>query len=379
MNAPDNAINDPSSAVLQQAADFAPLSPRRMLVIGGIALILAGMILGDIFAAFILHPNAGRIGAALGSATQAVAAGDPQTAGAAFAKIGGRLENRGTKVDAHAHMISFGYLALLLALLQPLVAFTEQRKKFLAQLFLLGATLLPIGVFLIHYVGLKWSPLESIGWASIFADLGGAFVLLACLAELFGLWRGVRLRVSQRSPITAADELLTDRSWSSRVLLSGGTLLILLGFLHGSYYAAASLYRNETRDSELLTAMTVNAAGKNLAVANLAVLDYGQLQGAKAVNIAAHSHVIEFGILAILVAFFQPYVFLEEKWKKIWAVMLLAGSLALPLFVLMEFRWGLLAGGLADMGGLLVICALFAMLVGIWRHTGKLDAAGGNS
>jgi len=59
--------------------------------------------------------------------------------------------------------------------------------------------------------------------------------------------------------------------------------------------------------------------------------------------------------------------------------MLLAGSLALPLFVLMELRWGLLAGGLADMGGLLVIFALFAMLVGIWRHTGKLDAAGGNS
>jgi hypothetical protein len=379
MSAPENAINDPASTVLSRVDGFARLSARRMLVIGGMALILAGMILGDIFAVFILHPNADRIGAALESGTEAVAAGDPQAAGAAFAKIGGHLENRGTKVDAHAHMISFGYLALLLALLEPFVRFTEQGKKFLAQLFLLGATLLPVGVFLIHYVGLKWSPLEAIGWASIFADLGGAFVLLACLAELVGLWRGSRLHLRQHPPIPAADELFTDRSWASRLLLSGGTLLILLGFMHGSYYAAVNLYHNETRDSELLTAMTVNAAGNNLTVANQAVLDYGKLQGVKAVNIAAHSHVIEFGILAILVAFFQPYVFLEEKWKKVWAVTLLIGSLALPFLVLMELRWGLLAGGLADLGGLLVIIALFSMLVGIWRYTGKLDAAGGNS
>ena len=63
--------------------DFAPLSARRMLAIGGLALILVGMILGDIFAVFILHPNAGRIGRALESATEAVAAQDPESAGAA--------------------------------------------------------------------------------------------------------------------------------------------------------------------------------------------------------------------------------------------------------------------------------------------------------
>jgi len=39
----------------------------------------------------------------------------------------------------------------------------------------------------------------------------------------------------------------------------------------------------------------------------------------------------------------------------------------------------LLAGGLADAGGLLVIIALSAMLVGIWRYTGKLDSAAGGS
>ncbi|MGH9712850.1 MAG: hypothetical protein ACRD5M_06075 [Candidatus Acidiferrales bacterium] len=373
MSARENAINH--SATLTSDNDFAPLSARRMLVIGGIALILTGMILGDIFAVFILHPNADRIGSALLSATQAVAAKNPESAGAAFAKIGGYLENRGTKVDAHAHMISFGYIALLLALLQPYVAFTELRKKFLAKLFLLGAALLPMGVFLIHYVGLAGSPLESIGWASIFADLGGALVLVACVGELAGLWR----HLHRESGPSHADELLADRSWPSRALLSGGTLLILLGFMHGTYYAAANLYRYEARDSELLSTMTAKAAANDLPGAKAAVGEYGQLQGAKAVNIAAHSHIIEFGILSILIAFFQRYVFFGDRWRRIWAVTLLIGSLALPFFVLMELRWGLLAGGLADIGGLLVIIALLAMLVGIWRYTGKLDAAGADS
>ncbi|MGH9704038.1 MAG: hypothetical protein ACRD4K_11740, partial [Candidatus Acidiferrales bacterium] len=51
-----------SGGVAPAEAGFAPLSARRMLVIGGIALILVGMVLGDLFAVFILHQNAGRIG-----------------------------------------------------------------------------------------------------------------------------------------------------------------------------------------------------------------------------------------------------------------------------------------------------------------------------
>jgi hypothetical protein len=363
----------PGAAMAQFAERFAPRSARRIFVIGGIGLILCGMILGDIFAAFILHPNANRIGENLLAATRAVASHDPQAAGAALQNIGGLLENRGTKVDAHSHMIGFGYIALLIALLQPYVRFPDAAKKFLAKLFVLGATLLPVGVFLIHYVGMAGSPFAAIGWASVFGDFGGFLVWVVCLCELAGLAKYFHAQ----SAVRASDELLNDRSWGARTLLSGGTLLVLIGFLHGSYYAGAHLFRYEARDGELLSAMTTQAAGGDSAAALQAVADYGQLQGAKAVNVAAHAHVIEFGVLAILLAFFQPYVFLSEKWRRIWAVILLIGSLALPVFVLLELQWGLLAGGLADVGGLLVIIALFAMLVGIWRYTGKLDSSAG--
>src|SRR5215813_2648295 len=160
------------------------MSARRLLVAGGIALILAGTVFGDIFAVFVLHQNAGRIGASLAAATAAVEAGDPKAVLAHFTQIGEFLENRGTKVDAHVHIIDFGFLALLLALLQPYVALLESTRRRLAILFTIGAFLLPVSVFAIHYVGLKYSPLSSIGWASILADFGGLLVIVACAGML---------------------------------------------------------------------------------------------------------------------------------------------------------------------------------------------------
>src|SRR5436305_11978106 len=99
-------------------ATFAPMSARRLLVLGGIALIAGGMLLGDLFAVFILHQNAGRQAAELVAANQAVALGDASAVNKAFSSLGGLLEDRGTKVDAHVHAIGAGYLALMLALVQ---------------------------------------------------------------------------------------------------------------------------------------------------------------------------------------------------------------------------------------------------------------------
>ena len=160
-------------------------------------------------------------------------------------------------------------------------------------------------------------------------------------------------------------------------MLAGGVLLILAGFLYGAYYATVYLYAHEARDLELLQTMVDNAAAKNLDAARAAVAAYGGLGGEKGVRIAAHAHIIEFGLLAMLLAFVQRYVFLSERWRRRWVLVLLAGSALLPVAVLMELRWGLLAGAFADTGGFLVIAALSGMLVGIFRHTGQLDAKQG--
>jgi hypothetical protein len=356
-------------SALAHATAFARLSARRLLTLAGIGMILAGMIFGDIFAVFVLHQNAARVGTSLAAAAQSAAAGDAAAVGSHFKNTGEFLENRGTKVDTHVHLIAFGYLALMLALVQPWVKLSETVRRRLAWLLIYGAVLLPVGVFLIHYVGLAYSPVEAIGWASIFADLGGLMVLAATIANLAGIWRYFRTK----EPLLP-DQLLRDRSAASRWLLAGGLLLILAGFVHGAYYAGVDLYRHEAADYSILSQMSAAAAAQNQAQINQSLADYGQLQGDKAVKIAAHAHIIEFGLLAMLLAFFQPYVQLSETWKRRGAKVLLCGSLLLPVCVLMEMKFGLMAGGLADLGGLLAILALLAMWIGILRYTGSVDA-----
>lgn len=174
------------ASTTSSSSNFVPMSARRLYVFGGIALIAAGLLFGDIFAVFILHQNAGRQGETLLAACRAVAAGNPVAVHDLFAHLGGLLEDRGTKVDAHVHMIDAGYLALLLALVQSYVALSQSAKKIMAVQFVACGALLPIGIFLIHYVGLTYSPFPVIGWASVLADSAGALLILVLVAQAWG-------------------------------------------------------------------------------------------------------------------------------------------------------------------------------------------------
>ncbi len=347
------------------------MSAQRLLIFGGLALIVAGMIFGDIFAVFVLHQNGGRTGETLLAAAQAAADRDEAGVRNAFSSVGGLLEDRGTKIDTHVHMSDAGYLALLLALVQPYVALPSRRKRRLAQIFLAGSVMLPVGIFLIHYVGLAHSPFAVIGWASVLADVGGAVLIVGLAGETWGLWKylwGEHRKVELESA--------GERSWAERALLSGGTILVLMGFAYGAWYAAFDLYPQEQGEVRILNALAEQASANHQEAMTRVVEAYGGLAAAKAISIAAHSHIIEFGLLALLLSFVQPYVLLSETWKRRWVTVFLAGSVLLPVFVLLELKMGLVAGGIADVAGFLVMVALIGMLVGMVRQTGRVDTMG---
>lgn len=364
---PDGASFATTNPAPGFASAFAPMSARRLYIFGGIALIAAGLLFGDIFAVFILHQNAALQGEALIAASRAVAAGNAAAVNEVFSHLGNILEDRGTKVDAHVHMIGAGYLALLLALVQPYIALSRAIKKSLATLFIVGGVFLPVGIFLIHYVGLAGSPFSAIGWASVLADSAGALLILVLIVQAWGFRQYLRSRELSEPELPAAD------SMPRRALLTGGTILVLLGFLHGAYYAGTLLYEHEQMETAILQRLINAATAGNLNAITTEVNNFGGLAGARAVNIAAHSHIIEFGLLAMLLSFVQPFVFLSEKWKRRWVKVLLGGSVILPVFVLLELKLGLLAGGIADIGGLMVVAGLIGMLVGILRYSGGLD------
>jgi hypothetical protein len=146
--------------------------------------------------------------------------------------------------------------------------------------------------------------------------------------------------------------------------------------LYGAWYAGVDLYQHEARETQILkNLLDASTGGKGGTVVEVA--SYGSLAAEKAVKIAAHSHVIEFGLLAMLLSFVQPFVYLGDRWKRRWVMLLLGGSMILPVFVLLELNLGLVAGAIADVGGLLVMIALVGMLVGVLRYSGRLDAVSG--
>ena len=354
-------------------------SSQRMLAIGGVLLILCGMLFGDIFAVFILHPNNDNIGREMFLAAQAVSDGEPELVTPHFAAVGSYLENRGTKVDAHNHMVQFGFLALLLALLQPFVAYSTDTRRRIAKLFLFGAVLLPPSVFAIHYVGLTYSPLATIGWASIFADLGGLLVILACAFTLMGLWRHARGQRFSPEQQASPSRFAECDSRESLLLLRGGVLLLLVGYLFGAWYASGDFERLAATEQQVLSDVLDQAAASDMQAVTASFTEYGNMLAEKGIKIAAHAHVNEVGMMALLLAFIQHLIFLSPRWKRIWVGVILVGFAGLPLSILLELKLGLLAGGMADVSGLLIIIALAGMLFGLLRQSGREDYQAGSS
>lgn len=342
---------------------------QRVLAVGGLLAIAGGMLFGDVFAMFVLHPNNARIGQAMYEAALMIPAGDTEGILSRFTAIGGFLENRGTKVDAHSHWIHMGYIALLLAILQPYIDFRSGSKLKLAWLFVLSAFLLPVSIFAIHYVGLAWSPLEHIGWASIFADLFGFLLGVAVALSLWGLWRHWRLSAV---PVEGPRFLHSDEG-ASRTLLVGGLLLLVWGFLYGAAYAAWGISGAGVAETDILRNIVTHAAAEESGALNAAFAAYGEYQMYRAINVATHTHINEMGILLLLLSFIQPFVYYSDVWKRRWARTAVAGAFLLPVGILMEIKFGIVGSVVADLSGFIAIIALMAMLFGLLRYTGVRD------
>jgi hypothetical protein len=336
---------------------------QRVLTIGGLLLIAGGMLFGEIFAIFILHPNNARIGEAMYAASQLIPQGDVEGIFGHFQAIGGFLENRGTKVDAHSHGIHVGYIALLLAALQPWVNFSEDGKRRAAWFFVACGLGLPVSIFLIHYVGLAYSPVEHIGWASIMADLFGALLSLAVFLQFLGLWRHAR----------SGERLDTGQGpgggeQASRLLLAGGLLLLVWGFLYGAFYAAWLESGKAIPEVDILKSIVTNAASQNQELLGQDFAAYGKFQMYRAINVATHTHINEMGILLLLLSFAQRLLPYSDSARTRWAILAVAGGFLLPVGILLEIPYGVVGSVIADSAGFAVIASLVAMLLGLLRH-----------
>src|SRR6266481_5663178 len=235
----------------------------RILVFGGISLILAGMLLGEVFAIFISHVASAQIRREwTESMIPEIAQGDLAAVGAGYSRIEDLLER------------------------------PERIRRALALCIVVGGLTQSVFVFVSY-----WATQQARDWALLSSAAGGALVLFGVLATLTGL-RGTPLR----SDFGAETSRLLS-SASSQILLKTGVFLILTGMVFGFYYAWVFVTQHEPQQIALLDGALASALSHDPSGATTSITAYRALQSRIAIVTAAHSHIIEMGIMAVLLAF----------------------------------------------------------------------------
>lgn len=339
--------------------DFRRMDASRILCFGGIFLIIAGMFLGEIYAIFISHAANAEIKRGWISVVEAVTSRNPEAVRQQFTVIEELTTQKGRTTNTHSHIGAYGYLALVLMLLQPAVGWSKGQKRLLALIVIAGSLIQALGVYASLYAGL---------WAHYVSDTGAVLVIIGLAGNLFGL----AIRRSDKKTFNARI-IGSLESGSSLFLLKAGGLLILMGMLFGFYYAWVFVTQDEVRQAQKMSRALGSSVQRSVGEAKQAISDYRATQSKIGITAAAHSHAIELGTLAILLAFVQDFILIDERWKIRWAGVFTAGSFLLPAFVFLATRYGLVPAAFADLSGILVILALSSMAFGVIRCAGARD------
>ena len=154
--------------------------PRRLLLLGGLALALWSMSYGFYYAVWVEHQTLDALGSNLAAAFMRAAEGNHPESQRALDAYAGAAFDYVRQVDAHSHWAGLALLMLVLGLAFDHTGFTERTRFALALLLLLGSAIFPLGVLLQTMVT---------GALQAVAALGAALVTLALAGIAFGFAR----------------------------------------------------------------------------------------------------------------------------------------------------------------------------------------------
>ena len=157
---------------------------RKLLLFGGIFLVILGMSYGLWYAVFAEHQALDSIGGALTAGFSSAAARNSPGVDAALGQYREAKYVYDRQVDVHSHWIGLAMLLVILGIAFDRVGFSESTKTLLAWGLLLGAFLFPFGVLL-----------QSFSHASFprAVAIAGSALVVACLAFVaLGIVRGAK-------------------------------------------------------------------------------------------------------------------------------------------------------------------------------------------
>jgi len=122
--------------------------PRKLLIAGGLALIILGMSYGLWFAVFDEHQTLERMGVSLATAFAKAAERKLPEANAALNDYAATRFEYVREVDVHSHWSGLAMLLIVLGVVFDRVGYDERKRMALAALLLAGSVMFPLGVLL---------------------------------------------------------------------------------------------------------------------------------------------------------------------------------------------------------------------------------------
>lgn len=133
---------------MNSAASDSAGAARRILILGGLALLLWGMGYGLWYAVFAEHQALEGMGASLATGFAAAAQRDTAAMQPAMARYKEAKYVYDRQVDIHSHWIGLAMVLIILGMACERIGFSERLKSLLALGLLAGAVLFPLGVYL---------------------------------------------------------------------------------------------------------------------------------------------------------------------------------------------------------------------------------------
>ena len=146
---------------------------RKLLLAGGLALLLWGMSYGLWYALFDEHQTLEKMGGSLAMGFAHAAERKLAEANASIDEYAATRFEYVREVDVHSHWGGLATLLLLLGLVFDRVGYAERHRKILAVLLVTGSVLFPLGVILQTFEpGLGPKALAASGSALVIIALG---------------------------------------------------------------------------------------------------------------------------------------------------------------------------------------------------------------
>ena len=156
-------------------------SSRKLLIAGGLALIIFAMSYGLWYALFAEHQALEGMGANLATAFAQAASGNLDDAHTSIQQYAAVKYAYVRHVDVHSHWGGLAMILIVLGMMFDRVGFSERLRLYLATTLVAGSVLFPLGVML--------QTATTSGIASALAVAGSALVIAGLFFAAVGFWR----------------------------------------------------------------------------------------------------------------------------------------------------------------------------------------------